>query len=247
MKYSKAMMIALKMKFPAIFRLLLFMESERSIDFTLMLPSMIKIADIRMVKLLFHMIGNATLRHNIRKGSIIEAIKTRSIDMINLIWKPLTIDGLLVGSGWTFLAASIINTKDRQIIQKFLNYGNIFGKKRDVIDWLEYLSLNGEIEKIDMITDGRKDYFKNFPRNPLPYAVDVKTARYLLEHGADLNCRDSSGYWLIDRAVKANDEDMIELLKEFGQMVTLHPTHQHRPATGHDDDNVRLTIVAMTD
>jgi ankyrin repeat protein len=96
---------------------------------------------------------------------------------------------------------------------------HIFGKKRDVINWLEILSGNGDVEKIDMITGGRKDYFKNFPRNPLPYAADVKTARYLLEHGADPNYRDSNGYRLIDRAMERKDEEMIELLKEFGQMV----------------------------
>jgi ankyrin repeat protein len=70
-----------------------------------------------------------------------------------------------------------------------------------------------------MITNGQPDYFKYSHRNPLPYAADVPTTRYLLQHGADPNYRNSKGYKLMDLAMKEHDGEMIELLEEFGQCV----------------------------
>jgi ankyrin repeat protein len=212
---SQAMTIACKMNYPSIFRLLLLIESKESIDFTAMLPSMIKTADIRNIKFIFRVIGNATISKKIKKECLEEAIRTASIDIVNFIWRPLNIDESLHGSRWNHLAEVIIETKNPQIIQKFLKYGNIFGKKQDVMNWLDSLARNGEIEIMKMIIEGQKDYFKYSPRNPLPYAADVKTARYLLEHGADPDYRNAKGYTLLNLAVKSNNQEMIELLKEF--------------------------------
>jgi hypothetical protein len=82
-----------------------------------MLPLTIQIADVKMIKFVLCVIGNAIVHWNIRKECNEEAIRKAFLNIINLIWNPLNIDKLLIGSRWDFLAQSCIQIKSRHTTQ----------------------------------------------------------------------------------------------------------------------------------
>jgi ankyrin repeat protein len=218
----------------AIFRfLLLFIDLKSPPDFSLILPNIIRNGDFQMTQLVLALIAESNFfsmskcrmqipLSSFRYDCLIYAIQTHSIDFVNLIWEPLGIDELLLDllPNQIALAHAIKQTENRQIIQKFLKYGNIFQGIASIMDWLDFLAEKGKINVIDMITNGEKEYFKYFPRNPLPYAANIETARYLLEHGADPNYKGANGFSLLHRAIRNNDKAMQELVKQYGGTVT---------------------------
>jgi hypothetical protein len=229
----------------AIFRLLLlFVDLEVPPDFTVILLNIIQTGDFQMTQLILGLIvhsnffSNAKSRMQIpmstfRYDCLLCAIETHRIDFVNLIWEPLEIDKLMLNLPpyRRALIDTIEQSNDRAIIQKFLKYGNIFQGISCVFDWLDSLAEKEKIDVIDMVTNGEKDYFKHCPRNPLPYARGIETARYLLEHGADPNYRGADGLSLLHRAIRDNDQEMKKLVKQYGGTVTqheesvLHPVH----------------------
>jgi hypothetical protein len=200
---------------PTMFWFLIMFTSSRSLKFDHIMPIVVLWENCDLVKCTLDLMEEQ-LSQKSRWNCLINAIDVGSLEFLDGIWKLFDFDELLTHKVPTAIADHIKDSRDEKIIHKFLKYGNIFPKWADVLDWLDQLAREGDIEMIGIITDDATDYFKYFPRNPLPFAADINTAEYLLEHGADPNYRGQDGLTRMDLAIKNNELEMIELLKRFG-------------------------------
>jgi ankyrin repeat protein len=215
----QAIRFALNSRNIIMFWFLVLFNSGQSLNFNPIMPIVVSTKNGDLIKQVLNLIRKEKLSRDSRFNCLIQAIDSCSIKLITDIWKTFDIDELISKNVPHSIANHIMATRNREIIQKFLKYGNIFSKGSDVFDWLDRLSREGDIEVIDMITNGRKTYFKHFPRNPLPFAANIKTVQYLLKHGADPNYRGQDGYTRMDLAIRNHDLKMIELLKKYGATV----------------------------
>jgi hypothetical protein len=198
------------------FWFLIVLDSSQSLKIDRIMPIVVSWENSDWVKRTLDLMGEAQLSREGRWNCLIQAIDVGLLEFLDDIWKLFDFDELLTHKVPSSVARHIKESQDGEIIRKFLKYGNIFPKGADVLDWLDELARKGDIEMIEVITDDADDYFKHFPRNPLPFAVDIDTAEYLLDHGADPNYRGQDGFTRMDLAIRNKELEMIELLKRFG-------------------------------
>jgi hypothetical protein len=214
---KKAMQIAQSSGAGTMFRLLLlFTDPIASFDREMqaLIPAAIQGGDVAIIRTVLSLAGD--LIGIDAKACLCAAIKSGSIEVIDAIWKPCGIPQSMLFRWWDFkLADLILETRNRDIIDKLLIYGNIFTGEYSIPKCLDIYTRNGDIAMINLITDGAKDYFKHWPQNLLSSCANVATARYLLEHGANPNCRGEDGRSLMHRAIPQEDEAMLSLLTEF--------------------------------
>jgi hypothetical protein len=211
---------ALRMKNIPMVWVLLLIDSDEPLDFGEIMPYVVATKDFDILKVVLSLTSPFRLTKDQRLGCLVEAIRSCSIDVINYIWKPLEIDAVLRGPQPKMIADSIKMTGNREIIQKFIPYGNIFTDGSDVSDWLDKLASVDDINTMDLITNGAQDYFKHSPRNPLPYAQNAETVEYLLRHGANPNYRSPEGFTRLQMAIKEGDVRMIKLFEQFSVSST---------------------------
>jgi hypothetical protein len=214
---TKAMQIALSSGAGPMFRLLLLFTdpiANFNREMQVLIPAAIEGGDVAIIRTVLSLAGDLIGINE--KACLRAAIKSGSIEVIDAIWKPCGIPQFLLVRWWDCKFVNLIlETKNRDIIHKFMEYGNIF-TSQDIQQCLSMYTRNGDIAMIDLMTNGAKDYFSHWPQNLLPSCANVATARYLLEHGANPNGRGEDGRSLMHRAICQGDKAMLSLLREFG-------------------------------
>jgi hypothetical protein len=213
------MRYALRTEHDAMFRLLLMYPFGSLFLITDLIPPAIKGGNLRTIQLVCSFAHQCRFSQTMKETLLIKAINSCSIEIVNCILVSCGIDEVLMKPFTAELDEAVIGSDNRDIIQKFIKYRNIF-KQRSVLDWLDILTKEDNIDVIDMIIGGENDYFRHMPRNPLPFCTKVSTARYLLKHGADPDYRGSDGLSLLHWSVMTRNDEMIALLQEFGALLS---------------------------
>lgn len=152
---------------------------------------------------------------------VIEAVKTGSIEIIEYVLSFELFKKLLnspINQNESF-ANEIIKTKDQQIIQKFIRFGNIFRNGHSIDRIIEKLIYQDEIELVLKIVD--QNYFKyRSDWSPFPFARTIKSVQFLIDCDSCINYCDSGGETCLSKAIRHKKPDVVKLLLDHGATVT---------------------------
>jgi hypothetical protein len=115
----------------------------------------------------------------------ISAVQSKESEMIEVIWGPFGMDRFLLKALSARVARAIADTREPEIIRRFVKFGNIFRGENSVFDFIDQAVGCDDRELAEILTGGEKHYFRFCPRNPLPYCRSATMVQYLLEMGAD--------------------------------------------------------------
>ena len=116
------------------------------------------------------------------------------------------------------LADSIIFSGNKEIIQMFIPFGNIFRYDVSIENIITHFVHANDIKSIENIVD--KDYFKiRKDWSPFPVANDLKMIQYLIDCKSEINYCNEDGKTCLLNAIENNDIEIIQFLLKNNAIV----------------------------
>lgn len=192
-----------------------------NIDHNLLIPA-IQSGSIQILDLIISFGDNIFKNsyQNISEEIILTAIRTGQIAFIDKLFKlkelRLIVERRILSRDE--FAQEILRTRNKQIIQKFISFGNIFHYPFSIESIISRLVEENDIELIEKIVD--KNYFQcRKDWSPFPSAKSFEMVRYLLDCKSDFNFCNVEGDTCLSNAIKNNDKKIIQLLITNGANI----------------------------
>jgi hypothetical protein len=202
----------------AIFRFLLIFPFTRRVigHFRHGFQAVLDEQDRRMMQLLWNLVKAFGREGDFQGECLLAAVASRKLEVVDFVWNELGIERISLRRAPAGFAREIINSRNPEIIRRFLRFGDIFCGKNSAMNILNKVSASSSVELVKVITGNDPNYFRLSPRNPVPFAESVDILKCLFALGADPAYQSICGKTIVQVAMTGKDPAMLLLLQSVG-------------------------------